>query len=334
MANIQNRPPWNENERDITPEDAFVNRRSFIGAAVKGGVSVAVGTAAAYWLLRGRTMAEAPDALKETLKPPDGSAFTACDRVAGYEVERPMTDELVAARYNNFYEFGTDKERCWREAQNLSVRPWTIEVGGLVEKPKTFDIDELIRLMPCEERVYRFRCVERWAMVVPWSGFVFSALMKAVQPLSSAKYVRFVSFNRPKEAVGQRPGSPWNWPYYEGLTINEAANELTFVATGIYGHDIPRQHGAPFRMVVPWKYGYKGSKSVVKIEFVDQQPKTFWNDYAPNEYGFYSNVNPQKPHPRWSQEWETMIGTNKRHRTVVYNGYGDFVGALYSGNEH
>jgi len=245
-----------------------------------------------------------------------------------------MTDELVAARYNNFYEFGVDKDTCWREAQKLTTRPWVIDIGGLVAKPQQIGIDDLIRKMPCEERLYRFRCVERWAMVVPWSGFPFQALMNLVEPLSSAKFVRFVTFMRPQEAVGQAPGSPWKWPYYEGITIQEAANELAFAATGLYGHDIPKQHGAPLRMVLPWKYGYKGAKSVVKIEFVETQPKTFWNDYAANEYGFYSNVNPEKPHPRWSQKYERMIGTNKTHDTMLYNGYGEFVADLYTGKEH
>ena len=170
-------------------------------------------------------------------------------------------------------------------------------------------------------------------MVVPWSGFPLAKLLDLVEPLSSAKYVRFVSFHRPDQAMGQRPGSGWRWPYYEGLTIEEAANELSFVATGLYGHDIPKQQGAPVRIVVPCKYGYKGAKSIVRIEFVDKRPQTFWNDYAPREYGFYSNVNPGKPHPRWSQQYETMIGTNKRYETLRYNGYGEFVAKLYRGDE-
>ena len=227
-----------------------------------------------------------------------------------------------------------DKDRCWREAQKLTVRPWSIRIDGAVAKPRTIAIDDLIRKMPCEQRLYRLRCVERWAMVVPWSGFAFSALMKLVEPLSRAKFVRFESFHRPDEAVGQRAGNPWRWPYYEGLTIEEAACELTFMATGVYGHDLPNQHGAPLRLAVPWKYGYKSPKSLVKIEFVQQRPQTFWNDYAPREYGFYSNVNPNKPHPRWSQEYEEMIGTNVRHRTMPYNGYGQYVARMYTGDEH
>ena len=249
-------------------------------------------------------------------------------------LDRPITDRLVAARYNNFYEFGLDKEKCWREAQKLTVRPWSVEITGLVAKPMTLGIDDLVRMFALEERLYRLRCVERWAIAVPWLGFAFRALMDKVEPRSTATHVRFVSFHRPKEAVGQRPGSPWSWPYYEALTLAEAANELTFVAVGVYGHDLPRQHGAPIRMVVPWKYGYKSPKSVVKIEFVRERPRTFWNDSAPHEYGFFSNVNPDKPHPRWSQKEEVLIGTGERRATVVYNGYGAWVSDLYKGDDH
>ena len=328
MTAVHRPGPWDVDRGEATPWSSYLDRRSFIMSIGAGGLSVmGLSGSAAAWL-------DDDEALRATLVPPNGSAFVARARNSRYAVKRPVTDELVAARYNNFYEFGLDKERCWRDAQKLTVRPWTVQVDGLVGKPKTFEIDDLIRKMPCEERLYRFRCVERWAMVVPWSGFPFSALMGLVEPLAAAKYVRFVSFHRPEEAVGQRPGSGWRWPYYEGLTIAEAAHELCFVATGLYGHDIPRQHGAPLRMVVPWKYGYKGAKSVLRIEFVDRQPATFWNDYAAHEYGFYSNVNPKKPHPRWPQTHETMIGTNVKHETQPYNGYGDLVGGLYKGNEH
>jgi len=341
MSYVRSRKIWDPDRAEATPESVYGRRREFlqyaglVGLAATGLVSCDASSAV-----------DSPDgghgdgaestpeaALSATVKPVEGSAFKAPARSARYTVDRPVTAELVAARYNNFYEFGLDKERCWRAAQRLTVRPWTIEVGGLVAKPITLGIDDLIRKMPCEERLYRFRCVERWAMVVPWSGFALSALMKLVEPLASAKFVRFVSFHRPDEAVGQRPGSGWKWPYYEGLTIAEAANELAFVATGLYGHDLPKQHGAPLRMVAPWKYGYKGAKSIVKIEFTGQRPHTFWNDYAPHEYGFYSNVNPRKPHPRWSQAKEHMIGTNVEHDTVLYNGYGDFVAGMYKGDE-
>ncbi len=328
MAAVHRFRSWDVDRREATPLSSYLDRRSFIKSIGAGGLAaMGLPGSVAAWT-------EGDEALRATLVPPAGSAFSAPARNARYTVERPLTEESVSARYNNFYEFGLDKERCWRAAQKLTVRPWAVQIDGLVAKPQTIAIDDLIRKMPCEERLYRFRCVERWAMVVPWSGFPFSALMSLVEPLAAAKYVRFVSFHRPEEAVGQRPGSGWRWPYYEGLTMAEATHELCFVATGLYGHDIPRQHGAPLRMVVPWKYGYKGAKSVVRIEFVDRQPGTFWNDHAAHEYGFYSNVNPKKPHPRWPQTHETMIGKNKRHETQPYNGYGDLVAGLYKGNEH
>jgi len=333
---------WDVDQGLATPESIYHGRREFLRQAGLLGLAAAGMTScndSSASVPRGGTVAsgrgDAPDdELAATVRPVPGSAFSPCARSDNYDVDRPITKELVAARYNNFYEFGTNKAQCWRAAQRLTVRPWTIEIGGLVAKAMTIGIDDLIRKMPCEERLYRFRCVERWAMVVPWSGFPMVALMKLVEPLADAKFVRLISFHRPNEAVGQQPGSPWKWPYYEGLTIEEAANELTLVATGLYGHDLPKQHGAPLRMVLPWKYGYKGAKSVVKIEFTNERPKTFWNDYAPNEYGFYSNVNPKKPHPRWSQARERMIGTNVEHDTRLYNGYGDFVAAMYKGDEH
>ncbi len=330
MANIDRRRVWDVDRGYVTPEPVFRARRDFLKAGGLAGLG-------AIGLISCRPASArlgADEELLATLRPVPGSAFKRGPRNRKYDADRPATDELVAARFNNFYEFGINKDRCWRRAQKLTVRPWSIKIGGMVAGPATLTIDDLTRKMPCEERLYRLRCVERWAMAVPWSGFAFRALMDLVEPLSGAKYVRFLSFHRPQEAAGQRPDSPWHWPYYEGLTIAEAANELCFVATGLYGHDIPKQHGAPLRMVVPWKYGYKGPKSIVQIEFVDKQPPTFWNDYAPHEYGFFSNVNPGKPHPRWSQKYETMIGTNKRYETLIYNGYGEFVTDLYKGDEH
>ncbi len=329
----------NVDRADVTPESVYRARRTFLKralATVFGVTGLGRITMGARQEGKGEAAAgpdEQMDALRRSLRPPPGSAFTKCPHNSRYVVMGRMTDELVAARFNNFYEFSLDKKACWRLAQRLTVRPWTVEVTGLVAKPKTFDIDDLIRKMPCEERVYRFRCVERWAMIVPWSGFPFKALMDRVEPLSAAKYVRFVSFLRPQEAPEQQPPTSWNWPYYEGLRIDEAANELTFLATGLYGHDLPRQHGAPLRMVVPWKYGYKGAKSIVRIEFVKDRPRTFWSDAAPHEYGFFSNVDPARPHPRWSQEYETLIGIDERRKTEVYNGYAPLVAHLYTGKE-
>jgi len=341
MSHIRSPKAWDVGRGTATPESAYWRRREFLRQTGLFGLAAAGLTSCDASSANGSRQGGATDgqagtpddALAATIKPVPGSAFAKGTRVEKYTVDRPVTKELVAARYNNFYEFGLDKEKCWRAAQRLKVRPWMIEIRGLVAKPMTIGIDDLIGKMPCEERLYRFRCVERWAMVVPWSGFPLAALLRLVEPLASARFVRFVSFHRPEEAVGQNPASGWNWPYYEGLTIEEAANELAFVATGLYGHDIPRQHGAPLRVVVPWKYGYKGAKSIVRVEITDAQPGTFWNDYAPQEYGFCSNVNPKKPHPRWSQAKERMIGTNVEHDTVLYNGYGEFVAGMYKGDE-
>ena len=330
MAHIHTPKMWDVNRQDATPESVFRSRRNFLKTTGLAGI-------AGFEALYGRPALAAngdADELGRSLQPPPNSAFRPGKRNLKFQIDRPISAERDAAVFNNFYEFGTDKQRCWKNAQRLTVRPWTIEVSGLVEKNVTFDIDDLLKIMPSEERLYRFRCVERWSMAVPWTGFPMSALLQRVKPLSSAKFVRFVSFLRPEEATGQKTATWYRWPYYEGLTIEEAGNELCFVATGLYGHDLPKQHGAPLRMVVPWKYGYKGAKSVVKIEFTEEQPKTFWNDLQPHEYGFYSNVDPNKPHPRWPQTTETMIGTNKVHETHIYNGYGQYVAQLYTGEEH
>lgn len=241
--------------------------------------------------------------------------------------ERALTDPAVAARYNNFYEFTSGKD-VWRHVQNFRTDPWSVEVEGLVAKPRKWSLEELLRI-PREERVYRHRCVEAWSMVVPWLGFPLSRLLRAAEPLHGARFVRFTTFADPAQmpAVAERP---WDrWPYTEGLRIDEAMHDLTLVALGIYGQTLPKQHGAPVRIVVPWKYGYKSPKSVVRIELVRDQPRTFWNDLAPAEYGFYSNVDPTTPHPRWSQLTERLIGTADVRRTLPFNGYGAQVAGLY-----
>ena len=233
---------------------------------------------------------------------------------------RAMTDERVAAKYNNFYELTPEKD-VWRYVDRLRTDGWTVEVTGLVSKPRTYSIDELNRF-GLEERVYRHRCVEAWSMVVPWRGFPLRKLLLASEPRHAAKFVRFIS----QQVDGADPRQPW--PYVEGLRIDEAMHELTLVATGIYGHALPKQHGAPVRIVVPWKYGYKSPKSVVRIELVAGQPRTFWESLAPVEYPFESNVDPSRPHPRWSQATERLIGTWDVRRTLAFNGY-DQVRALY-----
>ena len=250
-------------------------------------------------------------------------------------VDRPRTEEMLAGRYNNFYEFGGNKN-IWLKAQNLPTETWKVEVTGLVKNPRTYDLDDLKKKFPLEERIYRFRCVEAWSMVLPWIGFPMKALIEAVEPTSAAKFVRFISFYDPEITTG--PGIVFGnlpWPYTEGLRLEEMANELAFFAVGIYGHTLPKQHGAPLRMVLPWKYGFKGAKSIVKVEFLDTQPATYWNTINPREYGFQANVNPDKPHPRWSQAKEKFISkgpnlTWEIRETLPYNGYGQYVGHLYT----
>jgi sulfoxide reductase catalytic subunit YedY len=217
----------------------------------------------------------------------------------------------------------------WRHTGDFRPAPWTVEVAGLVARPRTFDLDGLLRTFPLEERIYRHRCVEAWAMVVPWTGFPLAELVRHVQPLPAATHVRFVGFDRPEEA-GHMASRSLPWPYTEGLRLAEATNALAFVAVGMYGHPLLKQHGAPVRLVLPWKYGFKSAKSVVRIEFTDRQPATFWNTLAPHEYDFLANVDPEVPHPRWSQASERMLGTGERRPTLRYNGYGEWVAGLYS----
>jgi sulfoxide reductase catalytic subunit YedY len=247
---------------------------------------------------------------------------------AKYVLDRTLTEEVVAARYNNFYEFSSTKEKIWKLVERFETRPWQVEVKGLVERPRIYDIDDIVKMMDLEERLYRLRCVEAWSMAVPWTGFPMRDFIKKVKPLSSAKYVKMVTFLNREVAPGQR--KVWlPWPYTEGLTMAEATNELTLLATGIYGHELPAQHGAPIRLIIPWKYGFKSIKSIVRIEFTDRMPPTFWSTVAPDEYDFWANVDPGVPHPRWSQETERIIGTKERRPTIKYNGYGQFVAGLY-----
>ena len=243
---------------------------------------------------------------------------------------RPLTLEKYATTYNNFYEFGSSKN-IWRSAQKLETNPWLVSIDGLVEKPLKIEAKELLELMgPIEERIYRHRCVEAWAMTLPWSGFQFSKLIDYVQPLNNAKYVQFETFLDTKIARGQK--QKWYpWPYKEGLTIQEASNTLTFMATGLYGKELPKQNGAPFRLVLPWKYGFKSIKSIKKITFTDRKPISFWEKLQPSEYGFWANVNPKIPHARWSQENEKLIGDDiKVVPTQIFNGYGEYVEHLYN----
>ena len=310
---------WEISESQVTPESDYINRRRFIKD---------LGIASASALLFSTSNACAQNkGVEKQLKPFRAEKLAAAHNSA-FTVERQMTDEIVAATYNNYYEFTRSKNSVWKNVEKFKTRPWEVEISGLVEKPMTLDVDDLIKQMPLEERIYRFRCVEAWAMVVPWIGFPMKALLDKVQPKADAKYVRMLTFLDPEMAPRQN-SSRLPWPYFEGLTLAEAMNDLTILTVGIYGHVLPPQHGAPIRLIVPWKYGFKSIKSIVSIELTDQKPRTFWNTLAPGEYGFDANVNPNVPHPRWSQASERMIGTNERLPTLMYNGYGSSVAHLY-----
>lgn len=245
--------------------------------------------------------------------------------------EPPTALEDISG-YNNYYEFSTDKKAVRTLAQALTLRPWTITVEGEVEKPFTLDADDLQRLFGSEERIYRLRCVEGWAMVVPWSGFALSRLLERARPTSRAKFVEFESLKRSSEMIGQRSGS-LPWPYREGLRIDEAMHPLAFAVTGLYGQSLPKQNGAPLRLALPWKYGFKSAKAIARIRLVNQQPTTSWSQLAPSEYGFYGNVNPQLPHPRWSQARENRIGELQKRPTLPLNGYAEWVAHLYQGQD-
>jgi sulfoxide reductase catalytic subunit YedY len=310
-------------EAEITPEAKFWDRREFLRRLALAA------TGAALSACNSKESA-ATEPTGTNLPPRPSDTLYPATRDDKYQAgDRTLTPAVVAGRYNNFYEFTTDKADVARLASKLTIDPWTIEIGGLVQNPFQIGFEDLVKKFPLEERIYRMRCVEAWSMVVPWVGFPFRKFVEFCQPLSSAKYVRFLSFHRPQEAVGQREDA-YPWPYYEGLRLEEATNELALMTTGIYGKPLPKQHGAPVRLIVPWKYGYKGPKSIVKIEFVREQPRSFWNDLAPNEYSFLSNVDPDVPHPRWSQATERDIGTGLRIPTLKYNGYGEFVQSLYT----
>jgi sulfoxide reductase catalytic subunit YedY len=298
---------------EITDERLYLNRRAFLKGAAALALAPAAPAAAA---------APAGQPLKAARNP----AFT---------VEDAPTDFKSVTSYNNFYEFGPNKEDPARYAHLLKPRPWTVVVDGHVKRPKTYDVDELMRLAPLEERVYRLRCVEAWSMVIPWIGYPLASLIKRVEPTGQAKFVQFTTLLDPEQFPGQRAGlfsfSSLDWPYAEGLRLDEAMHPLALLTFGLYGQVLPNQNGAPVRMVVPWKYGFKSAKSIVRIRFVGEQPKTTWEQAAPHEYGFYSNVNPTVDHPRWSQATERRIGEFFRRKTLMFNGYADQVAPLYAG---
>ncbi|HWP84348.1 MAG TPA: protein-methionine-sulfoxide reductase catalytic subunit MsrP [Terriglobia bacterium] len=301
----------------VTPKDAYLNRRRFLQ-----------GTAAGAALLAGGSLWDAAAPAAEAQNP-------AARKLTGLKKSPYSTDEKLNSydditHYNNFYEFGTGKEQPADLAQKLQTSPWTVVVGGAVAKPKTFDIDEIMKLAPLEERIYRLRCVEAWSMVVPWIGFSLSELIRRVEPTSKAKFVAFESYYNPKIMwSSMRAGI--DFPYVEGLRMDEALHPLTILAVGLYGEVMPKQNGAPVRLVVPWKYGFKSIKSIARITFQETMPPTTWNLSAPHEYGFYSNVNPAVNHPRWSQATERRLGEIFRRKTLMFNGYEKEVASLYAG---
>jgi sulfoxide reductase catalytic subunit YedY len=297
---------------EITPYSQYLSRRDFLRAA-----GIVTGSALLAACSPGASAATAP-----AVEMPDLPAKMD-------ELGDPANSYEDITNYNNFYEFSTTKEAVNTLAQDFTTEPWTVEVYGLVNNPKTYGIEDLLKL-PQEERIYRLRCVEAWSMVIPWTGFPLASLLKEVEPTSDAKFVRFETVYRPEEMPGQ--SSPfYPWPYQEGLRLDEAMHDLTILATGLYGMPMPNPNGAPIRLVVPWKYGFKSIKSIVKIELTAEQPSTLWNMVGPNEYGFYSNVNPERSHPRWSQGSERRIGELGRRPTLMFNGYAEQVASLYEG---
>jgi len=309
---------------EITDQKVYLNRRTFIRAAVLAGTTI--GTGLLY-----RQLNPPPAVVENRAKiadlvttPPVAAGNT------GFPVNEKLTPLVDITNYNNFYEFSTEKESVAAAARGFVTRPWTVAVEGLVNKPKVYDLDDLLKIAPPEERIYRHRCVEGWSMIIPWVGFPLAKLLQQVEPLSAAKYVAFETLYDPKRMPNQNTGV-LDWPYVEGLRLDEALHPLTILASGLYGEAMPPQDGAPLRLVVPWKYGFKGIKSIVKISLVDKEPPTTWNLAGPDEYGFYSNVNPEVNHPRWSQGSERRIGEYGLRPTLMFNGYAEQVAHLYAG---
>ena len=311
MYNIIGKNVWDIKDNQTTPEHIFKSRRQVLQNLAGGSIALA-GLASLPTAVFGNT-----------------NSFYPATNNSLYKVNREITEEKLATTYTNFYEFGSSKN-IWRRAALLKTKPWMLTIDGLVEKPVTIDIRDLLKKVGgIEERVYRFRCVEAWSMTVPWSGFALNKILSLVKPKASANFLRFETFFDPDVAPGQK--QKWYpWPYVEGITIDEAKNDLSFLATGIYGKKMPNQNGAPLRLVLPWKYGFKSIKSLVKISFVDKKPMGMWEKIAPLEYGFWANVNPNVSHPRWSQTTEQQLGVDGRVPTMIYNGYGSQVANMYN----
>jgi sulfoxide reductase catalytic subunit YedY len=307
---------------EITDPALYFNRRTFLRCGMLAASAAATG------LLYRRLNPVAAGGIKTARI--EGLTTTATNGAAGFHAPDQQSSLQDITHYNNFYEFSTDKEGVAAMAARFETKGWQVSVEGLARKPKVFDLDEILKISPPEERIYRMRCVEGWSMVVPWAGFSLSKLLDQVEPLDEAKYVAFETLLDPKRMPGQR-SAVLHWPYVEGLRMDEARHPLTLLASGLYGRALPPQDGAPIRLIIPWKYGFKGIKSIVKIKLVAAQPRTTWSEYAPNEYGFYANVNPRVNHPRWSQATEQRIGESGRRPTLMFNGYEEQVGHLYAG---
>jgi sulfoxide reductase catalytic subunit YedY len=329
------RKAWQVSDSQHTAEAVYrrrgQHRREFLEAVALGAVSSTLG-----WAVSGcskPTDAELEQAGRVVPLAEEFAGLYPAPRNERFEYGRPETAKRDAAEFTNFYEFtGPSRSKdTYNHVDRFVTSPWSIEVDGLCAKPRRFDLDDLYRTFSLEERAYRHRCVETWAMCVPWTGFPLRDLLREVEPGATAKYVAFETFHRPDEALFVARSDDYPWPYTEGLTIDEALNELTLVTLGVFGEPLPKQHGAPVRVVVPWKYGFKSIKSIVRITLTDKLPPTFWNTLAPHEYAFEANVEPDVPHPRWSQATEWMLGTGDRYETVKYNGYGDYVAKLYEG---
>ena len=323
------KPPPDPPSSEITPEAVYADRRRFLKNAALFAATAAGTGAALLWLTDGWK----PGAARLASASGDAPAGPAAPRAAGpgpFDTTEPRTPLADVTSYNNFYEFGSNKDDPARRAGSLRTRPWTVAIEGEVHRPRTLDIDALLKSFPTEERVYRMRCVEAWSMVIPWDGFPLGELIRSAEPTSQARYVAFTSLLDPKQMPGQRQ-SYLEWPYVEGLRLDEALHTLTILASGLYGRTLPNQNGAPLRLVVPWKYGFKGIKSIVRIALTREQPTTTWNVAWPQAYGFYANVNPAVDHPRWSQATERRIGDLSRRPTLPFNGYAEQVAGLYSG---
>ena len=312
---IRRRPGWTIPDSQVTPEAVALARRALLGGA---GAIAATAPAQAQWNIFGSS--DAPPAPQKPLPAP---------RNPKYQAGRPLTPEQDATTYNNFYEFGTSKS-VDRAAQALRTDPWSITLSGMVARPRTIALEDLLKQVTLEERVYRHRCVEAWAMTVPWTGFPLADLVRLAEPTAAARYLVFTSLADQKTMPGLRQ-SWYPWPYIEGATLAEATSELAFLSVGMYGKTMPKQDGAPIRLTLPWKYGFKSAKSIIKVEFTDRRPVSFWEQLQDSEYGFWANVNPDVPHPRWSQAHERLLGSDEMVPTRIWNGYGEYVASLYDG---